>query len=268
MSLSDTQILANLNKDIIISPFNPDQLGPNSYDVTLGEWYYSVNEEKMPCYLPNTSIDISKNSLKYLSSENGKQISEYWGVTNLAPNFGAKKAFKITTEYEAELYGVSKGDQIIIVEPGELILAHTNEIVGTLNNFNMMIQNKSTIMRIGVTICRDANFANVGFIGRFCLEISNESKVCSVLRVGQRIAQILFNSTGPVSKPYNGQYNLGKTASEILKNWTPLNMIPKIAVDSVLKANLPTIKLSEVITRKLKRTEGKETFSPKRYKTS
>jgi dCTP deaminase len=37
MILSDSEILKQMNLgDIVITPFNPDQLGSNSYDVTLG----------------------------------------------------------------------------------------------------------------------------------------------------------------------------------------------------------------------------------------
>jgi dCTP deaminase len=41
--LSDKGILKAMDKGLIhIDPFNPNHLGPNSYDVCLGNWFYDV----------------------------------------------------------------------------------------------------------------------------------------------------------------------------------------------------------------------------------
>lgn len=46
MILSRRTILAYMDVGIIeIRPFNSEQLNPNSYDVTLGEWFYAVVNE-------------------------------------------------------------------------------------------------------------------------------------------------------------------------------------------------------------------------------
>src|SRR5579875_530909 len=50
MLLSDRRILEELKSgNIIIEPFNERQLGPNSYDCRMGEWYYKgdANVEEM-----------------------------------------------------------------------------------------------------------------------------------------------------------------------------------------------------------------------------
>ncbi len=44
MLLSDRRILDEMERgNIIIDPFDPRQLGTNSYDVRLGEWYFEPN---------------------------------------------------------------------------------------------------------------------------------------------------------------------------------------------------------------------------------
>jgi len=44
MLLSDRRILEEMERgNIVIDPFDPQQLGTNSYDVRLGEWYFEPN---------------------------------------------------------------------------------------------------------------------------------------------------------------------------------------------------------------------------------
>lgn len=48
MLLSDSRILEELEKgNIIIEPFDPRQLGTNSYDVRLGSWYFEPNRNML-----------------------------------------------------------------------------------------------------------------------------------------------------------------------------------------------------------------------------
>lgn len=228
MSLSDTEIKSELNRQIIIEPFKQENLGPNSYDVTLGEFYYTHNEtDNLSYYLPTKgrkrkAKPISRKS-KFISTQNGSQIAEYWHANTDSPNYGSKRATKIEDQKTADLLGVELNSSIIILSPGQLILGHTNEIVGTIDNYNTVIQSRSTAGRIGLTICKDASCGNIGFVNRWTLEIENHAEVPIVLVVGQKIAQILFYRTGSVTNSYakTGQYNC--------TNWTPLNMIPSVA---------------------------------------
>ncbi len=48
MLLSDSRILEELEKgNIVIEPFDPRQLGTNSYDVRLGSWYFEPNRNML-----------------------------------------------------------------------------------------------------------------------------------------------------------------------------------------------------------------------------
>ena len=144
----------------------------------------------------------------------------------------AQRAMLVDNQEDAEYLGVNVGDEIIILKPRQLILGHTQEIVGTIRNFNTLIQSKSTSGRIGLTICKDSNFGSVGYVNKWTLEIENHSEVNIILKVGQKIAQMIFYHTGTVANNYNkiGQYNSGETVEEITKNWKPEHMLPGIAL--------------------------------------
>lgn len=217
--LSDKDIITELDKTVIIKPFNESQIGPNSYDTTLGHFYYERNEGNLPGFY---------NPL------NGKHVAEFWGVTSCAKaNYGAKKASVVRHEYEAQIYGLNVGDEFILIPSGHMILAHTNEFIGSRINVTTMMKSRSTIGRGGLTICSCAGSGDVGFFNRYTYEIHNRNPVTVVLKVGDRIGQILFMRTGEVSTSYEkrGQYQTTDNIEELMANWKPLCMIPKCGVD-------------------------------------
>jgi dCTP deaminase len=212
--LSDTDIIDELGKDVIIEPFNKEQLCPSTYDVRLGKYFYRTN--------PNKTI-------KYLQPENGKHIIDYWNVNaDKSKNYGAYEATKVTSKEDAELYGVDVGDEIITIQPGELILGHTIEFIGGRNNVTTMIKARSTMGRCGVTICCCAGCGDPGYTNIWTLELKNHSTTPIILKVGERVGHIMFFRTGQVTTPYNlkGNYQTTDNMEEVMKNWSPLNMIP------------------------------------------
>lgn len=63
MLLSDRRIRQAMEAgDIVIEPFEPHQLGTNSYDVRLGEWYFEPNR--------------NMQTVSFLSEE---QTKKFWG---------------------------------------------------------------------------------------------------------------------------------------------------------------------------------------------
>jgi hypothetical protein len=118
-------------------------------------------------------------------------------------------------------------------------------------------------MRCCFTICQDSNFANVGYCNKFTLEIQNHGKVPVVLIVGQQIAQILFYQTGDVINSYskNGTYNIGDL-QDVKDNWSPLCMIPGIAVNSLIGENYNTW----IKKRKLKKVKENKKVKNKKVK--
>lgn len=223
--LSDADIICELDKSVIIHPFNKAQVAPCSYDVTLGHYYWVPNVSNLP---------------RYLNPNNGQHIFQYWGLdpTCIATDcsghamYGARKADTVTDSIVAKEYGVDVGDEVIVIPPGHVILAHTQEFIGGKHNITTMLKAKSTMGRCCMSICKDAGMGDSGYFNRWTLEIENHALVPLVLRVGQSVGQIIFFRTGNVSAPYfsRGQYQKTDVLEELIKNWSPLSMIPSKAV--------------------------------------
>jgi dCTP deaminase len=192
MPLSNVEIVKELGLDIVISPFNPDNLNSSSYDVTLGEYYYEASEQE------------------FLNPWSDESIKRYYG--------DFKKALMATPEEMAK-YGLTSGDRIIIVKPGVTILGHTEEFIGTVNNYTSSMQAKSSLGRCNISVCMCAGWGDVGYKNRWTMEIRNVGNTPVILIVGKRIAQIVFHHVGS-SSSYSGKYNINGI-------WTPQNMLPK-----------------------------------------
>ena len=100
------------------------------------------------------------------------------------------------------------------------------------------MQARSTWGRNGVAVCLDAGWGDPGYINRWTMEIYNMNQHESVvLPVGERIAQIVFYETGPVLSEYkkiSGKYqsNTSKELDQIIKNWSPSQMLPRAYKDT------------------------------------
>lgn len=223
--LSEDEILSNLGQSVIISPFNADQVAPCSYDVTLGAYYWVPNLDNIP---------------KFLVPENGRSISQYWGLDPKCLKtdaqgrkiYGASRAFPVLNSEIAAEYGVDVGDELIVIQPGHVILAHTQEFIGGQNNVTTMLKAKSSLGRCGISVCKCAGWGDCGYINRWTLEIENHSLAPVILKVGQRVGQMVFLRTGGTSTPYyiKGQYQKTNDLKMLIDEWSPLSMLPGKAV--------------------------------------
>jgi len=117
-----------------------------------------------------------------------------------------------------------KAEEKIAIQPGETILAHTQEVIGGRNNIASKMNARSSLGRLGVSVCKCAGFGDVGFINKWTMEITNHSRYAWIeLPVGMRIAQISFFRVGYVLKEYKGKYGQGE--------WKPEDMLPKLWED-------------------------------------
>ncbi len=230
MALSDRKILEEIKKgDIVISPFNRAQLATSSYDVTLGEWYFREQPTKY------------NHSLYNIWSED--HMKHVWGADKVERAVTAKEAF---TKYNFTWEGISPNDKVIILRPGETILAHTNEFIGGKNHITTMMKARSSMGRNFIEVCKCAGWGDVGYVNRWTMEITNNSKNYIIpLVVGRRIAQIIFFETGPILETDKNYASSGKYASTtdlalLKKTWKPAEMLPKLYKDRDIKK--PTAK--------------------------
>jgi dCTP deaminase len=194
--LSSSEILEYMRSgEIVIHPFNPANLGTNSYDVTLGKWYY---REKQP-----TNIDAFNIYDPYLKGD----VDHVWGK----PFYGGT----------------------VMLAPGENILAHTNEFIGGSVNITSDMRARSSMGRSFLTVCRCAGSGDVGYFNRWTMEITNNSRYYHIpLVVGRRIAQIRFEKVGATfDYAEKGKYQAESDLAAVIKNWKPEMMLPKLYLD-------------------------------------
>ena len=206
--LSDKQILTELNTgNIIITPFTAKNLGNCSYDVTLGENYYSSN------YTPNF----------FYNPWNQEHVNSYWGQS--------KKAKQVVDEDESHQLGVELGSKVIILQPNELILGHTEQFIGGVKNITSMMKTRSSLGRSGLKFSSCAGWGDINYVNLWTFEIQNTLTVPVVLPVGKRVSQIVFLYTGDTDRPYIGKYQSSTNINKILEQWSPDQMLPKLYLD-------------------------------------
>lgn len=112
------------------------------------------------------------------------------------------------------------------LKPGEFILASTLESVQIPEDIVGIVDGKSSLARLGLSIHQTAGYIDPGFHGNITLELKNESDKLLTLRKGMLICQIRFqmllnrcknpygskilnshyqNSKGTVLSKYNGE---------------------------------------------------------------
>lgn len=222
MALSDRRILEEIQKgDIIVQPFRKDNLATSSYDVTLGEYYF---REQRPKHLYNIYNIYDK-----------RHTDHVWGTV---PH-RAKKAKEVLEDVKFDYIGINPDDRIILLEPGETILAHTEEFIGGKHHITTMMKARSSMGRNFIEVCKCAGWGDVGYTNRWTMEITNNSSHYSIpLVVGRRIAQIIFFETGSIlEKDYTkaGKYQSTDNIREMKKNWKPESMLPKVYKDRDIK---------------------------------
>lgn len=175
--LTGNKILKEINEgNIVISPFNRDNLGPNSYDLTLGNEFKTYDD----IYL--------------LTPDNHDAVLD------------SKK------ENPTASYGI--GEKGYVFTPGVLYLCHTQEVAGS-TRYVPCIEGRSSIARLGVQVHLTAGFGDVGFVGQWTLEIivSRPVILYSGMRICQVYFDTL---EGEITELYRGKYlnSVGAIASK------------------------------------------------------
>lgn len=220
---SNLEILRALERDhIVIRPFNRPNLAGSSYDVTLGEWYFRTERSSQRgVYNPMDEAEVRR----YFDGPHQAQRHADWCQINSRTLFN----------------NIPADHQIIVVQPGERILAHTHEFIGIRAPGTSTMQARSTWGRNGVAVCLDAGWGDPGYINRWTMEIYNMNQHDAVvLPVGERVAQMVFYHTGQVESEYSelsGKYQDGKESDieSIIAAWSPELMLPRAYKDKRMK---------------------------------
>jgi len=220
---SNTEIKAAITDGTIVSvPYNEAHIAEASMDFTLGHYFYKQEyEEDAKVYNPFDQTDVARYFKGPLEAMPHAEWCEKYGYS-LFENIPANHP-------------------IIVLRPGERILAHTHEFMGIRAHGGAAeVRSRSSWGRNGVAICFDAGWVDPGYINRITLEIYNLNMHESVvLPVGERVGQLIFHKTGPVEGDYSdgrggvsGKYQHTADLQELIANWAPEQMLPRAYKDA------------------------------------
>lgn len=201
--------------DITIDEFVPENLGSTQYDVTLGEFFYR-EAERMSSYHSSVYNPFDEAQVKRKWQLERAITHEDWIERSGKP-----------------LEGIGLDEQLILVSPGETILAHTEEFIGGSCNFiTTMMKARSSMGRNFFEVCKCAGMGDVGFFNRWTMEITNNSRYHAIPLVRKRrVAQLLFFQVAAVADKdvydQQGKYQSSKSLAELKASWTPDQMLPK-----------------------------------------
>lgn len=181
MILTGKEIASEVSRGkIIIDPFTPSQVQPNSYDFRLGD--------KLLVYdRPTIKVEPTK------PGQPSRTIPDTaWHLDARGKN--------PTRELAIPPEG-------IVLQPGVLYLGHTLEKVGS-EHFVPMIAARSSAGRMGLMVYLNSGFGDLGFINQWTLELT----VVHPLRVraGDRIGQFHFHVPYGEVELYRGSYGKGE----------------------------------------------------------
>lgn len=223
---SNTEIKEAVRNGTIVSvPYDEAHVSEASLDFTLGYYFYKQEvREDSRMYNPFDAEDVARYFKGPLKAMPHREWCEKYGY----------KQFK----------NIPANHPIIVLRPGERILAHTHEFVGIRSwGGAAEVRARSSWGRNGVAVCFDAGWVDPGYINRITLEIYNLNKHESVvLPVGERMGQLVFHKTGVVEGDYSrgrggmsGKYQSTDNLEELIATWQPSDMLPRNYKDSRTK---------------------------------
>lgn len=215
---SNTEIKQAVKEGTIVSvPYNESHVSEASMDFTLGYYFYTQESNtKTQMYNPFDKDDVARYFKGPLKAMPHHEWCEKYGYTPFE--------------------NIPADHPIIVLRPGERILAHTHEFMGIRAHGGAAeVRARSSWGRNGVAVCFDAGWVDPGYVNRITLEIYNLNMHESVvLPVGERMGQLVFHKTGPVEGDYShgrkgmsGKYQTTDNLDELIANWKPEDMLPR-----------------------------------------
>lgn len=206
---------------VVIDPLTDDRLQTSSYDVSLGEWFWV------------TQAHPGRHVFNPLNQAHVRRIwgRRPWKALTVLEHLSADGPFREHLT-KADFKGLEMDDQVIILRPGETVLAHTSEYIGARYKATEMMKARSSYGRCFLAVCKDAGWGDIGYFNRWTMEIHNDLKdEWTFLAVGQPIAQMVFFRTNPVEgQQYShaGSYQNSEELDILKRGWRPERMLPKV----------------------------------------
>ena len=139
---------------IVFHPYQPEHINGSSVDVTLGGWFYRTDRHALTgIYNPFDTTEVDKY---FGEAQKAVTHKEWCSARDILP-----------------FANIPADHPIIVLEPGERILAHTHEFIGIKPPGTTSMQSRSTWGRNGVAVCFDAGWGDPGYINRLTMAIYN-----------------------------------------------------------------------------------------------
>jgi dCTP deaminase len=153
-------------------------------------------------------------------------------------------SFSKLAKKDLEYLGIQEDDMGIILEPGESVLAHTQEFIGTFGSgFTSAMHARSSSGRNFLEVCRCAGLGDEGYFNRWTIELQNNSRFHHIpIIVGRRYAQMVFYQIEPNAEPTTyvskgGKYQTSQSLEDLKETWDPVDMLPKMHRDREVIGN-------------------------------
>lgn len=177
---------------ISIEPYDPANLNPNSYNLSIG------------------------NTCKILDFNHETVVNPFIDISPL--NIEATYRY-IDAAKPIQYTDIEIPEEGLILRPGELYLIATNETIGT-DCYIPMITGRSSMGRMGVSVHQEAGFGDIGYHGKWTLQVTVVKPV--KIYPNMKMAQMyMVVPSGDTSIKYKGKYQNSDTAkgSEIAKEF-------------------------------------------------
>jgi len=140
-----------------------------------------------------------------------------------------------------------------LLRPGTTVQARTAEdgsllsmwFIGGRDHITTMMKARSSLGRSFIEVCKCAGWGDVGYINRWTMEITNNSRFFSIpLVVGRRVAQMVFYEVAPLAKNQidyvgeGGKYQRSQDVEEVKRTWHPQMMLPRMHHDWEIESGL------------------------------
>lgn len=215
--LSRPQIRRHLEEGtVVVHPLDERSINTASYDVRIAPWFFREQEVagESPVFNPFDE----------------EHVRRLWGDVQRAVPAGG------WMQRNGPLRNFSDMDFLVVLKPGETILSHTIEFIGGRRTATTEMRARSSMGRIGITVCKCAGWGDVGYITRWTMEITNLMRHHTIpLPVGMRVAQIAFyevdEEEGASYAGEGGKYQDSDDLEEVMRLWSPEQMLPRLHLD-------------------------------------
>lgn len=251
--LSNRQIRkGHHNGHVVIDPFVSDNIRKSSVDVRLGQWFWKcdtsvgVYNPRDPAlrdrYFAGPYLAKPYEAVFHKIAPNKLQLEDPVRYKALCDMYAGDMEIAWPLPGPNAFFGIPEGFPVIVMEPGETVLAHTIEFIGIRPPGTSEMRARSTWGRNGLGVCKCAGAGDPGYIYRWTYELTNFNRVPLIIPVGERIAQVIFHKTGVVDEgvygaetgSYKSHYQDGEEIEELKKNWSPYDMLPKPSTDPLV----------------------------------